>query len=412
MFDTQVLGEAYPLVTYSDGIYVRTQTQFAALPEQHVRVVRCANDDGEEIVAQLAVAQGVIGVVVNTVHKAQELGARLAARFGKEHVDVLHSGFIDTVRRHKEEQLCRDIGKGGRRPAFRIVVGTQVIEQSLDIDFDVMVSDLAPMDLLLQRIGRLHRHQNERPQPFVEPHLYVLGVRDGYEFERGTAHVYDEYLLHRTQYFLHDEIVIPQDISRLVQAVYSDAPIDAGEQEVLYQRRKKEHTDGIAKKKERAAIYSLDKPSGRLRPTLLRFLENPNRQDMSEVKASAQVRDIEETIEVIAVKKVGSGYGTFTDAVDISGQIGQSEVARKLAAETIRLPRILSRPWEIDSTIRELERYNFDNLREWQDSVWLKGTLGIVFDERNEFVLKQYRLRYSSELGLQWERMEGEDGEV
>lgn len=60
------------------------------------------------------------------------------------------------------------------RPPKKIIIGTQVLEQSLDIDFDVLISDLAPMDLLIQRIGRLHRHKIKRPQKHEVARFYVL----------------------------------------------------------------------------------------------------------------------------------------------------------------------------------------------------------------------------------------------
>ena len=83
-----------------------------------------------------------------------------------------------------------------------------------------MISDLAPMDLLIQRIGRLHRHMIKRPKGHKEPVLYVLGASDTLDFERGAAEIYGDYLLARTQYLLTDSINLPQDISPLVQKVY------------------------------------------------------------------------------------------------------------------------------------------------------------------------------------------------
>ena len=62
----------------------------------------------------------------------------------------------------------------------RIVIGTQTLEQSLDIDADYLITDLCPVDVLLQRMGRLHRHALEhRPDGFTEPRVAVLLPEDG-----------------------------------------------------------------------------------------------------------------------------------------------------------------------------------------------------------------------------------------
>jgi len=61
---------------------------------------------------------------------------------------------------------------GVRPPA--VLAATQTIEQSLDVDFDLLITDLCPMDVLLQRLGRLHRHVNNRPPDVREPRCIVL----------------------------------------------------------------------------------------------------------------------------------------------------------------------------------------------------------------------------------------------
>ena len=108
---------------------------------------------------------GCAGVIVNTVRKAQDLAARLREELPEFEVLVFHAQFLMPDRAEKEQRLMERIGKRST-PAQRdrlIVVGTQVLEQSLDIDFDYMITELCPMDLLLQRIGRLHRH----PSPWT-----------------------------------------------------------------------------------------------------------------------------------------------------------------------------------------------------------------------------------------------------
>ena len=105
-------------------------------------------------------AGGCAGVIVNTVKKAQAVARMLREALPEKEVQVFHAQFLMPDRAAREQELMERIGKHST-PAQRdglIVVGTQVLEQSLDIDFDVMVTELCPMDLLLQRIGRLHRH--------------------------------------------------------------------------------------------------------------------------------------------------------------------------------------------------------------------------------------------------------------
>jgi CRISPR-associated endonuclease/helicase Cas3 len=107
-------------------------------------------------------------------------------------------------------------------------VATQVVEQSLDLDFDLMVSDHAPVDLLLQRSGRLHRHGgNIRPANLREPRLLVVqpesfSAPDAPVFDRGSTYVYDEHILLMSWLNLRNRLVltIPDDIEPLVEATY------------------------------------------------------------------------------------------------------------------------------------------------------------------------------------------------
>ncbi len=85
-----------------------------------------------------------------------------------------HSRFAGSDRRLLDAELERRLGKE-RTDGGLIVVGTQTLEQSLDIDADFLITDLCPIDVLLQRIGRLHRHgHRDRPQGFQDPSCIVL----------------------------------------------------------------------------------------------------------------------------------------------------------------------------------------------------------------------------------------------
>lgn len=294
------------------------------------------------------------------------------------------------------------IGKNGNRPKFKIIVGTQVLEQSLDIDFDVLITDLAPMDLLIQRIGRLQRHDNKnRADIFKNSKLYVLGTNDEFEFEKGSSFVYGDYFLARTQCILPDKIDIPSDISPLVQKVYDDSDLnlteDLSKKILSYQRDFEQKKNSKA---DRAKNYRLDNPliNKETDFNLIGWLENST-LDKTEEHANAQVRDTTDTIEVIALKKVGDGYGFFGEDEDISYNL-DDEIVRKIAASTIKLPNVLSKPYNIDDTIIQLEKYNLRVLYSWQSINLLKGSLGMLFDEKGEFDLNGYTIKYNEKYGV------------
>ncbi|MHA6602990.1 CRISPR-associated helicase Cas3' [Aerococcus urinae] len=404
---------AYPLITYTDGDAIRQEIHFddKDIKHQTVKVhklpVMDQVDSLIELVEDLLQSGGVIGIIVNTVKRAQALAKALSRQIGEDFVELLHSNFIATERAAKENQLLHQIGKDKKRPERKVIIGTQVIEQSLDIDFDVLISDLAPMDLLIQRVGRMHRHEIDRPSKHQEPVLYVLGTSESLDFEKGSEAVYGGYLLARTQYFLPDELNIPSDISSLVQAVYSDQTMDLSDDiRVKYEEMHKKYERYLKRKKAKAKGYLLASPDHSGKKSLVGWLKSPSTEE-SEEKAYAQVRDSQETIEVIALKKIGNGYGTFAEEVDLSEKIDDPLVAKEIAKETLRLPYQLSYLYNgiIDKNIDFLEKYNLKYLSEWQEQSWLKGNLGIIFDENHEFVINDYKLMYDRKYGLICERM-------
>lgn len=134
--------------------------------------------------------KGVISLVYSTVSRAQDAYKHLKLK------DVpcilLHSRFTDYERRPREKQIVDSLGPKSSRPDFLVVVSTQVLEMSLDIDVDVMGTDPAPIDILIQRAGRIHRHNRSHELP---GELIIGGAKTTenpgkYLYDKGTEYIY------------------------------------------------------------------------------------------------------------------------------------------------------------------------------------------------------------------------------
>jgi CRISPR-associated endonuclease/helicase Cas3 len=171
--------------------------------------------------------------IANTVDRAQKIFEALEelCPAGTD-CDLLHARLPLDEREAIERAITGKYGRNGPRPEQGIVVGTQVLEQSLDLDFDVMVSDLAPIDLLLQRAGRLHRHVRARPADHAAPYLWINIEADAAGSLKPVVDklIYAEYFLQQTWLALagRTELVLPADYRRLVEGVYGPAEPPTG----------------------------------------------------------------------------------------------------------------------------------------------------------------------------------------
>lgn len=187
-------------------------------------------------------AGGGMGLaLVNTVQRAQDLyrlfpeGAILeheGQRVGKQLPDgtkifLFHARFPAEQRQKCEDQVLEIFGEGGNRAGRKILIATQVAEQSLDLDFDLIATDLAPIDLVLQRAGRLWRHAR-KSRLVSEPIILVAGLSGDEPPLFGKplwwGAVYREDILLRTWSLLHtrQDLTLPDEIDTLVQAVYEE----------------------------------------------------------------------------------------------------------------------------------------------------------------------------------------------
>jgi CRISPR-associated endonuclease/helicase Cas3 len=185
---------------------------------------------------------GCAAVICNTVNRSIEIYTHLRDNLRDTECLLFHARTLQMWRREREEEVLRMFGKGEKqpdgayvnphRPRRAVLVATQVIEQSLDLDFDLTVSEIAPIDLLLQRCGRLHRHPRRRPAGLETPQFIVLCDAEETgpppeSFGKGSESVYDRYVLLRTWLALRQrkKLEIPAEIEALVEAVYGESVI-------------------------------------------------------------------------------------------------------------------------------------------------------------------------------------------
>ncbi|MFV0405659.1 MAG: CRISPR-associated helicase Cas3' [Propioniciclava sp.] len=380
------------------------------------QVVLSALDDGLDTLLSLLRAKltdgGCAGVICSTVARAQERYAYLkSADIGE--VMLIHSKFVAPHRADRESELVARLGPRGDRPNRIIVVGTQVLEQSLDIDFDVLVSDVAPMDLLMQRVGRLHRHPGRaRPDPVSTAQCFLVGLAHNTtppEIDRGVAVVYGTWPVWScvaTLGPLPVTLALPHDIPSLVATAYDEdraAPTEWGS---AWTDALQRHQDTRSDRRRKARAFALPLPEETL--DLADWANNlASDPEASAQSARARVRDTDESLEVVLIQvdehdnpRVLDDVGPYSGAM-IPRPLGERDaaLARTVATCTVALPRSLTHPGAIDATITALEKGPLD-LSSWQASAWLQGQLVVVLNPDGRATVGDATLAYDRELGL------------
>ncbi len=226
-------SRAYPLVS------VTTASGTALVPGEEAKVQRTINvqyvetTDGPVHLAataarlvQAAKGGARVAWIRNTVAEAQcaFIGVQEEAAAIGIDTTLFHARFRGGDRSIIEMSVLEKFGKSAP-PGGRILIATQVVEQSLDLDFDELHTDLAPIDLIFQRTGRLHRHVRVRPTGFEEPRLFVHGPSESAagELSFGNSRfVYDAATLWIAARAVRrkNELSLPNDIRPLVEESY------------------------------------------------------------------------------------------------------------------------------------------------------------------------------------------------
>lgn len=250
--------DVYPLVTTYSASGVREQAVATRPDVARTVQVECIHslDDVPTLIAQHARAGRSVCWIRNTVANAVEACGAIAEYIAPERLHLFHARFALCDRKRIEDETLALFGKNStpEQRRGRVLIATQVVEQSLDLDFDVLITDLAPIDLVIQRAGRLRRHRRTtdgalitdettpdgRPQPVT---LYVLtpdpdgekndageniGITKDWfaKFFKRAKTVYPNHaVLWRTARVLKDTgtIVMPNGARYLIESVYGEA---------------------------------------------------------------------------------------------------------------------------------------------------------------------------------------------
>lgn len=442
------VDEAYPLITIASGPGIKrlecspssrgAQIDVSVLPDEPEALVALLKEELSE--------GGIAGVMCDTVTRAQEAYRALRDSFGSDEVMLTHARFMDLDRMENETVLRNLLGpdatrSNGKRPERMIVVGTQVLEQSLDIDFDLLVTDVAPIDLLMQRLGRVHRHirgegEKDRPARLRKACCFLRGIEEigpeGPVFAPGVPRVYDKASLMEALAVsgllgmeASARFSLPKDIARLVRLAYSPAAEGKIPEGWLssYHDACEERAKAIQDKKSRAEAFllpsanQLAKDEKTLTNLFCRAIEDNSNSRMSEDAGQCAVRDTQETVEVLLVSRKDGRVlllpwvGDEKSGVEKGQEIPTAyepdwALSMVLAQCAVRLPLSLCRPQQLDRLIEELEDGCERWVAAWQDVSVLAGRLVLAMEEVEdepgvfEATVLDQCVRYTREEGL------------
>lgn len=346
-------------------------------------------------------------VIRNTVGRAQDTHTALREHFTGDELVLLHGRFTSARRADLTEGLLERLGaddprrpRGGER---LIVVATQIAEQSFDVDVDLLVSDLAPVDLLVQRAGRLHRHDRpaeSRPERLRNPRLVVTGVDTTTAvpaFPRASEMIYSRHLLLQTAAVVIDAVrsggwTLPIQVPDLVRRVYGldDLGPVAWASDAAAARQQR--LDQVVEVRAKAKDHLLARSQTFGRPTLEGLHERAS--VARDVEGQVKVRDGDMGAEVVLVRLADGRYQTLEGRdLGVNADAGRDHAEEVLGA-TVRLPA----HGRFKALTIAAERK--PTLPAWHDHPWLRWTPVVVLDADHRADLGAFSLHYDWELGL------------
>lgn len=332
---------------------------------------------------------GCAAVICNTVQTAQDVYESLKPFFPVNELDLLHARYLFKDRAEREVRALGHFskpGEGAVRPYRAVLVSTQIIEQSLDLDFDLMVTQLAPADLMLQRAGRLHRHQRDtRPPGLQQPTLWICSppLADGKPDFGKSKFIYAEHFLLRSWLAVKNlaQIDIPDGIEELIECVYDskrECP-QADLAEFWYETKNKLEKK-LADKEYKAARCRILPPD--YEDLLDQFnpeLEEDNPEFHSSMQALTRDDDTP-SLPVVFLR--------------------QDEADRKLINRLADARYLLERSVSISTRGATSELIATKPPASWRESALLRHHRLLTLDKNNQKQLGDYRFELHSELGI------------
>ncbi len=327
--------------------------------------------------------------IMDTVDRAR--GVWLALKERGVRALLIHGRFTAAERARRTTEALRLMGPAGNRPAEPfVVVATQIAEQSFDVDADVLFTDVAPIDLLLQRIGRLHRHNaTKRPDRLRNPRVFVTGLEPSTpEWSKPIGCVYRELPLLATAANLRSPALwsIPSDVPALVAAAYAPAWSGPPEWSDRADKARKEENSVRRDRQQHAQTWRLDADPRTPATTLdnLHYAATAAEEDGRVI-----VRDGFDEVEVTLVVREGAGLWTLGGrSLGCNGErAADVQIARELLGDSVRIR------W-------------FEGLKEvgplpqWVGLPMLTYQPVIVLDENRTAVVGRRRLHYDDSVGL------------
>ncbi len=227
---------SYPLITGRNEGHLLKPVAAAPPESRTVKVGFIAAENAAQEAIALARNGGAALWICNTVDSAQKQYRRFIELTQKDFpIGLLHSRFPFWRREEIEAEWMERLGKNGKTRCGSILVSTQIVEQSVDLDADLMITELAPTDMLLQRIGRLWRHDRGQ-RPVEAARLYIIKEESSLEeFLKmepkaivkalgSKAYVYAPFVLLRSLevWKAQPQLSIPSQIRQLIDATYME----------------------------------------------------------------------------------------------------------------------------------------------------------------------------------------------